>query len=287
MPKKYLTQEQRIEVREKLALVTIGSDVEFFLQSPEGAVIPGIDYIPGTKDDPYPLINGALQLDNVMAEFNSIPAADEGEFVANLGKVFNEVREFVGRAGVRIYEKYDWHEFEAKDLVHPLAKMFGCAPEMTAYGGDVLPAPQPRKIRGLRTCGGHVHIGYSEQFPELDPLLVGQACEVTLGLMELSKLGYSRRKKIYGKPGAMRIKPYGIEYRGLGNWWARGAPDGVFRAAKQAVRIAHKVPAEDEWWGVAEKKIKGLIEDPPVAYLMNHSADALRTYLLQEISEAG
>jgi hypothetical protein len=27
------------------------------------------------------------------------------------------------------------------------------------------------------------------------------------------------RKKLYGKAGAMRIKPYGVEYRTPSNWW--------------------------------------------------------------------
>jgi hypothetical protein len=108
------------------------------------------------------------------------------------------------------------HYFDWSDLKDPSLQEFGCSPEMNPYLFQNYESPKGAETN-LRCCGGHVHIGLSENDPykmaELSIVLDG-----FVGLMALI-LDSSERSELYGKPGACRFKDYGIEYRVPSNYW--------------------------------------------------------------------
>ena len=69
----------------------------------------------------------------------------------------------------------------------------------------------------LRSCGGHVHIGMKGSKDE--KMAVIQYADLVLGVPSVKMDKGITRKKLYGKAGAMRFKPYGVEYRVLSNFW--------------------------------------------------------------------
>lgn len=151
-----------------------------------------------------------IQEDNVAVEFGFPPAATEDEFVFNVRKV---VQEGLSKLpGVR-FSRASCVMFPETELEHPLAHVFGCEPDFNAWTGEENPRPEPPHAF-QRSAGGHVHIE-----TKLDQKLVGRACDLYLGIPSLFLDHGEERRKFYGKAGAIRFKPYGVEYRTLSNFW--------------------------------------------------------------------
>jgi hypothetical protein len=77
----------------------------------------------------------------------------------------------------------------------------------------------------MRTASGHIHIGLEDgadiQSEEhlLKYATLVKHLDLFLGLRSLEWDKDHSRRKLYGNPGAMRLKPYGVEYRVLSNQW--------------------------------------------------------------------
>lgn len=200
--------------------IKVGADIEVFLQSKiSGEIISAEGFVQGTKKRPHPLDLSdpgfASSLDNVMAEVNIPPAQSKLEFTANIIKVLFLLRKSLGgrfdlliTPAAEISEKY---------LHTKNAMLFGCEPDYNAYTSLTNPAPGTHT--GLRTCGGHVHVGYKEPNEFVSTSLV-KAMDIFLGLPMVIVEPANKRKELYGKSGAYRLKPYGVEYRTLSNHYA-------------------------------------------------------------------
>jgi hypothetical protein len=85
--------------------------------------------------------------------------------------------------------------------------------------------PKPNANTTLRTASGHIHIGFTtdadvaseEHFIRCAVLV--KHLDLFLGIRSLEWDKDQTRRQLYGNPGAMRIKPYGVEYRVLSNMW--------------------------------------------------------------------
>lgn len=200
--------------------ILLGCDPEIFLADAAGALHSAIGKIGGTKQQPRPLPLGdgyAVQEDNVAIEFNIPPAATAEEFdkaiantIAFLGEAVNDMY------GLKLINM-SAALFPEAELADPRALEFGCEPDYNAWTGKVNPRPKAADKR-LRSCGGHVHVGYKftskEQARELIKLM-----DFNLGVPSTLSDNGDMRKELYGKYGAMRFKPYGVEYRTLSNFW--------------------------------------------------------------------
>ena len=71
--------------------IKIGTDPEVFLEDANGKSYSGHDLIPGTKLEPYPVMNGAIQVDGVALEFNTDPAETAEEFIFNIESVLSQM----------------------------------------------------------------------------------------------------------------------------------------------------------------------------------------------------
>jgi hypothetical protein len=77
----------------------------------------------------------------------------------------------------------------------------------------------------LRVAAGHVHVGWTEDANILDARHLRHCRDLVkqfdwfLGAWSIRHDKDLTRRKLYGKAGSYRPKPYGMEYRTLSNFW--------------------------------------------------------------------
>jgi hypothetical protein len=178
-----------------------------------------IGKIGGSKSVPLPLPLGfgyAVQEDNVAIEFNIPPAQDAREFIKSIQDTLNllgsTISEQYGLSIVQISAA----SFPPEELLHPDALVFGCDPDYNAWTGERNPKPVATDP-ALRSCGGHIHIGYDKSVYRPDDVI--KSVDLHVGVPSVLMDDGQKRKELYGKRGAYREKSYGVEYRTLSNFW--------------------------------------------------------------------
>jgi len=211
-----------------IEILTFGCDPEIFVQNTEGEICSAIGHFGGTKEKPKPIkILGegfAVQEDNVLVEFNIPPAKDADEFVEYVQKTIDVLSRRALRKGLS-FRKESAFSLDPKHLTHPKALVFGCDPDFNAYTG--MPNPAPRALdANLRSAGGHIAVGFT-----IDRRAIPKEAHKNYGQHVIQQLDFlwgipsllldegEQRKQLYGKAGAFRLKPFGVEYRTLSNFW--------------------------------------------------------------------
>jgi hypothetical protein len=209
----------------KINILSLGSDPEFFITR-DGIFYPSCGIIGGTKEVPKPLkesgIEGlSIQEDNVAVEITTAPCTSKEMFVNN---ITNSI-EYLPKAFPKEYElslsKAASAYFDPKYLDTEQARTFGCDPDVDAYTGKLNEISDSAKTTNFRTCGGHVHIGIEggKDMPKLLMRKFIKLLDLYLGVPSLVLDKDVERRKLYGKSGSFRYKPYGCEYRVLSNFW--------------------------------------------------------------------
>lgn len=206
--------------------ITVGCDPEVFMCNPNtGAYVSAHGMIPGTKFEPYKVRNGAVQVDGNALEFNTDPASTGDEFVRNVQDVFDQMKAMVPGYNVLI-EPTVVFEKGYFDSLPSEAKEVGCMPDFNAYTGTENPIPKANDPY-MRAAGGHIHVGWVDDVDPFDPNHFEDCRDVVkqldhyLGMPSLCWDKDSKRRELYGKAGAFRPKPYGVEYRTLSNAWLK------------------------------------------------------------------
>ena len=201
--------------------ITLGADPEVFV-SKNGDIISAEKMTTGTKNNPFAISDEGhcIQKDNIMLEFNIPPSDTKEEFVDNINTCKTYIETLVSlhdseltiQSSAVVKDKY---------LQSDQAKEFGCDPDLNVYAQG---ANEPICANtNLRTCGGHIHIGI-ENFDILDIddiQNIVKAMDMVLGLKSLELDNDDKRRSMYGQAGSFRVKPYGIEYRTLSNFWIK------------------------------------------------------------------
>jgi len=218
-------------------MFTFGADPELFVKKGD-TFLSGYGLIPGDKENPFPVECGAVQVDGMALEFNIDPAEDEEKFVYNLETVLQHLRNMVPD-----YElvptpvaEFDREYLEAQP---DEAKMLGCNPDHNGWTGDENRTPDGSV--SFRTGSGHIHIGWTTGADVDDAehramaFAMVRQLDFYLGLPSLFFDEDKKRRELYGKAGACRVKPYGVEYRVLSNTWLRSQEmmRWVFRSAME------------------------------------------------------
>lgn len=202
----------------------LGCDPELFLKDKTtGKHVSAYGMIEGTKHNPLRVTNGAVQVDGMALEFNIDPVTTLEDWERNITSVLSDLRGMID----------DRYEFDFTPVAHfgkeyieaqpDEAKELGCDPDYNAYDGQV--NPRPDGGLGFRTASGHIHIGWTEGEDITDKghieagQMLAKQLDVTLGQTALLWDRDSTRREMYGKWGAIRYKPYGVEYRVLSNVW--------------------------------------------------------------------
>lgn len=220
--------------------VTLGADPELFLFDPfKNEFVSAIDQIGGTKYSPRPLeLDGFfVQEDNTLVEFN-IPASDsEDSFVYNLNTGMELIKkQLPPNLELRLQASAFYPDHQLKD---PRALMFGCDPDYNAWLGEMNRPPTCNPKMKMRSAGGHIHVGYELDDKTIDEQDVNKNIirwmDLFLGVPSIIMDTDVTRRKLYGKAGSYRDKPYGVEYRTLSSFWL-GSSSKMAWAYNQTMR---------------------------------------------------
>ncbi len=239
----------------KIHLLTIGADIELFVQHKEsGEIISAENFIQGTKDEPFvfdptnPFYSTSK--DNVLAEFTIPPAMTTEQWCAAIQRSVDYINSVIPKDYCTI--AFPAFSLNDKWLQTEQAQIFGCEPDYNAYTGCKNIFPE-RKDPNLRSAGLHVHFGYTDcvpynheeykslekiYIPDAERMEIIQACDLHLGVPAVLLEPPNKRKELYGKAGAFRPKPYGVEYRTLSNYYLQktSLTEWVYNASKAAIQ---------------------------------------------------
>ena len=242
--------------------VSIGADPEFFIKQGDD-FISGHQFPCGIKEKPRKTDHGAVQCDGVALEVNVEPAFSERAFVLNLRGVMFDlthiVRGWNGEAYI-VAESVAPFKSEYLKSLPASVRALGCNTDYNAYTADV--NPKPSEDVPFRTGAGHLHIGWTEKAEGFEHFekcckLVKQL-DYTVGLQTLMFDTDSRRRMLYGKAGAFRPKPYGLEYRVPSNVWCASEKlaGSMYRGCIKAIDLLNDgVDLDKETEGLAREII--------------------------------
>lgn len=210
--------------------LTIGADPEVFVFNKKlNQHVPVFGMLGGTKNKPIPVEGPrkgfSVQEDNVMAEYNIPPATNKKEFIEYNMFMLEALSIFLPENCFISQESFV--KFSEKELSHPKAMEFGCAPSINAYTLDVFEPLFDVSTSEFRAAGGHIHLGFKEHKCQETKLKLVQALDKTLGIRsyieDFEKNPEINRFYSYGGFGNFRETDFGIEYRTTSNWWIKNS----------------------------------------------------------------
>jgi hypothetical protein len=209
----------------------IGADPEVFVQNRRSKqFVSAHDMIPGTKENPHHINQGAVQVDGMALEFNINPTNNIRTFVNRIKKQHKTLDRLIQAKNPNLHTvcapiaKFSPGTMEKTP---EKAKRLGCEPDFNAYTGTLNPTPDENTP--WRSASGHIHLGWTK-----DMVVEGQAhmsdCRLVVKFLDQCLYRASllwepdlrdvyERHRLFGRPGAFRPKPYGVEYRVLTNTW--------------------------------------------------------------------
>jgi len=194
-----------------MRLKTAGTDPEILFS--DGEVFRSVvGRLPGTKSDPYPVRNGAVQVDCVCGEFNTKPVSSPLSFSTVVDEVHSQMTEMVGGL---LPTQASAGYFQDSELMSAEARLSGCSVDWNAYS-RTLNDPADYSQTSMRCAGGHLHFGVGCTPAEIVHLV--KVADLLIVVPMLLHEDPSRRA-IYGKAGSFRVKPYGFEHRTPSNFW--------------------------------------------------------------------
>jgi hypothetical protein len=221
-----------------------GADPEVFFRTKEGEAYSVEGILGGSKHDPLPIpglpAGFCVQEDNVAAEYNIPPANTARQFSLNVAKGLQYLKKVAAKHKLELAVVPDL-DFPIHMVRTPHAMQLGCEPDFNAWTGEENPRPRPPYV--MRTAAGHVHVSWNEPDKE-QQLAVARILDAALGLPSVMATEPTRRRDLYGKAGAMRFKPYGMEYRVLDNFWIadKNRREHVFQTVKDSIELVNQFP---------------------------------------------
>lgn len=229
----------------------VGTDTELFLFDKDGRPVSVEGKLGGTKESPLPVTElgdgFAVQEDNVMAEYNIPPATGRKEFSDNILMISQHIQKQMAERGLTARAVAS-ARFPVEELKTKQAQTFGCDPDFCVWTRSMNEVARDPALANLRTAGGHIHVSFTvgDEAPGIDECMAFvRALDLFLGVPSTYLDTDTDRRLMYGKAGAFRLKPYGIEYRVLSNFWTRNAIlrkwafDGVM-LAQNFLRTNHR-----------------------------------------------
>jgi hypothetical protein len=210
----------------KISNVTLGSDIEFFLQDKNtGEVISAEGYVKGTKENPFVFDPSnrfwATSLDCVAYEGNIPPASNKDEWRNHIGRLIEYINSTLPSNLCTITPPA--HEFDAKFLQTEASQTFGCGETYNVW--TRAQNERPENTSNLRSIGKHIHAVWDNmEVPTVEEWI--KAMDLFLGvpsvLIEPEELSRKRRT-LYGKAGEFRVteKWDRAEYRPLSAYFAQ------------------------------------------------------------------
>ena len=205
-----------------------GCDPECFLTLGD-KFVSAYGLFPGTKQEPYKVDKGAIQVDGLALEFNIDPVDNPSDWNRNIETVLSQMKEMVSTVDKDLkinftpVAKFDKKYF---DETPTEAKILGCDPDFD-YTGRTNPSPKLTNVP-LRTAAGHIHIGWTEgENPKdmghfEDAKFIASAFYMGC-VFQQNTQAEQERLRYYGMYGSFRPKSYGVELRSPSNLWVETA----------------------------------------------------------------
>lgn len=209
--------------------ITVGCDPELFVSDGQ-KIVSAHAFIPGSKASPFSVASGAVQPDGVAAEFNTVPAFNGGEMRTHCQTVLQQLKGYLPSGHKLVIEPVAFFDEEVWKTIPKEVQVLGCNPDFNAWTGEANPVPNdPDEFPKMRTASGHIHLGWTKDQDPKDAMhfedcrVVAKQLDYWVGLWTLLFDPDDRRRKMYGRAGAFRPKPYGIEYRTPSNMWLKSS----------------------------------------------------------------
>lgn len=228
--------------------ISIGADPELFcFDTATKQYVSAHSFLKGSKEEPFGVNRGAVQVDGTAAEFNIEPAHTLPEFQRNISTVMHQLAQMVPNS-IELqavpFVKYPATYFNGLPYECQLS---GCDPDFDAWNSGQM-NPRPIVPEGLCAAGGHVHVGWTKGVKEGDIIHRGRCHQMarqldyTLGLASFQWDDDTTRRQLYGRAGSLRYKSYGVEYRTLSNTWLRDRASivAVWEGVHLAVDLINK-----------------------------------------------
>ena len=207
---------------------TYGCDPELFLKLGD-RYISAHGLFPGTKEEPYQVDKGAIQVDGLALEFNIHPVDNPVDWNKNIEIVLTQMKEMVTNVDKDlqlVFEPIAYFDKQYFEEVPIVAKVLGCDPDFN-FRGEMNPSPKIAK-KPFRTAAGHIHAGWGEGFNTKDSGHFEDCRFVAAkfyraGVFPAVTFNEQSRLEYYGNYGAFRPKPYGVELRSPSNLWVKDA----------------------------------------------------------------
>lgn len=196
----------------------IGGDHEVFLRDKKTKeVVTAEGIIKGTKENPFNFDEkdpfACTSLDCVLAEYNIAPAKTKSEYYNAIQKALKHIEknipknlEIAALPAARLEDKY---------LQSETSQKFGCSMDYNCWNNQPNDIPIPDG--NLRSAGFHITLGYDEP-NEFVNLMWVKAMDLYTSIPSVIQEPDNERKKLYGKAGAFRHTPFGVEARSLSNY---------------------------------------------------------------------
>lgn len=204
----------------KIEGVLIGTDPELFIQDENGNVVSSIGIIPGEKHSPH-LIDDegrAIMIDCTAMEYTTLPAKSKEEFIGENKKMLAYIEQYLTKKNLKpLISSYE--EFTDEQLNNPIAQTLGCEADYDLWKKSI--NEKPNVTGNGRSAAGHIHIGYDNPTVEISEELM-RAFDLFVTVPSLlidNNIKAVKRRSLYGKAGAARFQPHGLEARTLSNFW--------------------------------------------------------------------
>jgi hypothetical protein len=261
-----------------IVLDKVGADVEWFLRDKSGNPVPCIGLVGGTKTNPLPLIPGRegymIQEDNVALEWGIPPAGSRQEFLYHCMRA-REAIDAKLEAMALTAAIVPSMRFTKEQLEHPQAKTVGCESDYCVWDQCENEKPDlSGENETLRSGGGHVHISFKvgdevpvfpKHLPHMETIVMAFDVFISLGFVVMDS--DTERRKLYGKAGAFRPKPYGVECRTLSNMWSSDPKltEWVYTQVEAMFNYIRRAPDAGKWLREQKKVIVPIINNGDVA----------------------
>lgn len=201
---------------------SFGSDPEFMLKNGD-RYVSAIEVVLGDIANRITVRGHQFYWDNVLAECAINFGRHKTEVIDNFRDCLGIYAEMVHP---HVLVAQASQEYPPEALQDERSQIVGCKPDTCAYMMEVATPPRDKMCgKPLRSCGGHIHLGQEEGILDGDgcePVIIVHLLDLFLSIpaMFIEKDPTSAaRRSLYGQAGRYRPKPYGIEYRSLGNFW--------------------------------------------------------------------
>lgn len=203
--------------------IVIGADPEVFVKRGD-QYVSAHGMIKGTKAEPEDAgVSGQIQVDGTALEINVTPAVAKDYFEMYTTDLLNTLKSRIPKDCTLSITQVADFDPEYFNSLPQEAKQLGCDPDFDAWTGTQNDGPDGKDP--VRVAGGHIHVGWTDGKDVTDPSHIDDCRSVVrqldyyIGLFTLIYDQDDRRRDMYGKAGAFRPKPYGVEYRTPSNAW--------------------------------------------------------------------